>query len=196
MIFGLVSNFRGYFPRYSELAQKDRQSFSWTILKGRTRNNAGRVQIRSTNPRDVPDVNFHYFDESNVQGDRDLEAVADAVDFVRGITDAYRSDWVEGEETPGPGIRTRDQIRQFIKDEAWGHHASGTCKIGVRSDPMSVVDSCFRVHGTRGLRVVDASVFPRIPGLFIVAAIYMVAEKAADAILADRGKGANGHEHD
>ena len=47
-----------------------------------------------------------------------------------------------------------------------------------------VLTSDFRVHGTRGLRVVDASVFPRIPGFFIVSAIYMIGEKAADVILA------------
>jgi choline dehydrogenase len=41
------------------------------------------------------------------------------------------------------------------------------------------------VHGTQGLRVVDASVFPRVPGLFIVSAIYMIGEKAADAIVAE-----------
>ena len=48
-----------------------------------------------------------------------------------------------------------------------------------------VLDSSFRVHGTTGLRVVDASVFPRIPGFFIVSAVYMIAEKAAEVILAD-----------
>jgi choline dehydrogenase-like flavoprotein len=46
-----------------------------------------------------------------------------------------------------------------------------------------MIDSDFRVHGTEGLRVVDASVFPRIPGFFIVSAVYMIAEKAADVIL-------------
>ena len=44
------------------------------------------------------------------------------------------------------------------------------------------------MHGTRNLRVVDASVFPRIPGFFIVSAVYMIAEKAADVILADARK--------
>jgi choline dehydrogenase-like flavoprotein len=48
-----------------------------------------------------------------------------------------------------------------------------------------VLSGDFRVHGTRGLRVVDASIFPRIPGSFIVSAIYMIAEKAADVILQD-----------
>jgi len=50
---------------------------------------------------------------------------------------------------------------------------------------MAVLDSKFRVYGTKGLRVVDASVFPRIPGLFIVSAIYMAAEKASEVILSD-----------
>ena len=47
-----------------------------------------------------------------------------------------------------------------------------------------MLDAKFRVHGTSGMRVVDASVFPRIPGFFIASAIYMIAEKAADDILA------------
>jgi choline dehydrogenase-like flavoprotein len=46
-----------------------------------------------------------------------------------------------------------------------------------------VVDSNFRVHGTRRLRIADASIFPRIPGFFLVSAVYMIAEKAAETIL-------------
>ena len=51
-----------------------------------------------------------------------------------------------------------------------------------------VLTSDFRVHGTTGLRVVDASVFPGIPGFFIVSAVYMVSEKAADVIEAAAGR--------
>ena len=47
-----------------------------------------------------------------------------------------------------------------------------------------MLTSDFRVHGTEGLRVVDASVFPRVPGLFIASAVYMIGEKAADVIAA------------
>ena len=72
-----------------------------------------------------------------------------------------------------------------MRDNAWGHHACGTCAIGVDTDPNAVLDSQFRVRGVTGLRVVDASVFPRIPGYFIVTAVYMISEKAADVILAD-----------
>ena len=56
---------------------------------------------------------------------------------------------------------------------------------GHEADPMAVVDSRFRVIGTQGLRIVDASVFPRIPGFFIVTPIYMISEKAADVIAED-----------
>jgi len=47
-----------------------------------------------------------------------------------------------------------------------------------------VLGGDFRVHGTQGLRVVDASIFPRIPGFFIVSVVYMVAEEAANVIVA------------
>jgi choline dehydrogenase len=93
-----------------------------------------------------------------------------------------RDGLITSEETPGPAYAAPDQLRQFIRDEAWGHHASCTCKMGVDNDPMAVLDSQLRVRGTKGLRVVDASVFPKIPGYFIVSAIYMVIEKAFDLI--------------
>jgi choline dehydrogenase len=56
-------------------------------------------------------------------------------------------------------------------------------------DPAAVVDSRLRVFGTTGLRVVDASVFPRIPGFFIVTPVYMISEKASDVILEDARRG-------
>jgi len=79
-----------------------------------------------------------------------------------------------------------EQLEEFIRDRAWGHHASCTCKIG---DPKTggVLSSDFKVHGTAGLRVVDASVFPRIPGFFIASAVYMIGEKAA-AVIATEAK--------
>jgi choline dehydrogenase len=92
---------------------------------------------------------------------------------------------IKREEGPGADCQTDDQLREFIKNEAWGHHASCTCKIGDDDDPLAVLDSRFRVRKTEGLRVVDASVFPKIPGYFIVTAIYMISEKASDVIIED-----------
>src|SRR5215471_1844321 len=62
------------------------------------------------------------------------------------------------------------------------HHPLGTCKMGVASDPMAVVDAELRVHGTQGLRIVDGSVMPDLVGANINAPIIMIAEKAADLI--------------
>ena len=79
-------------------------------------------------------------------------------------------------------------LKEFVRDHAWGHHASCTCAIGAEAHG-GVLTSDFKVHQTERLRVVDASVFPRVPGLFIVSAIYMIGEKAADVIIADARAG-------
>jgi choline dehydrogenase len=57
--------------------------------------------------------------------------------------------------------------------------------MGPDGDPEAVLDSRFRVRGVGGLRVVDASIFPRIPGIFLILPIFMISEKAADVILED-----------
>lgn len=182
-IFGLLGSFKGYFPGYSAQIAREDDCFSWAILKAHTNNTAGRVTLRSADPREVPDINFHYFDEGTAGVD-DLASVAEGVETVRRIT-ARCQDTVDREILPGENVRNGAPIRQFIKDNAWGHHASCTCKIGPASDLTAVVDSRFRVHGTRNLRVVDASVFPKIPGFFIASAVYMVSEKASDVIIED-----------
>ena len=92
---------------------------------------------------------------------------------------------------PGDEVQSDDDLRQFVRDNAWGHHASCTCPIGPR-EHGGVLGADFRVHGTTGLRVVDASVFPRIPGFFIASAVYMIGEKAADVILAGSARVADG----
>lgn len=64
---------------------------------------------------------------------------------------------------PPAEIRSDEDLKQWARDEAWGHHASYTCPIGADDDPLAVLDGQFRVRGVDGLRVVDASVFPKIP---------------------------------
>jgi choline dehydrogenase len=192
-IFGLPGTFKGYKPGYSAEGLADLHHFTWVILKGHTENRSGTVKLRSADPRDRPDINFHYFEDGDVdqgQDVNDLTAIVNAIEFVRRIghtTDdlplfgAFREVW------PGPDVTSREQIGQWVKDEAWGHHASCSNPIGGDGDPMAVLDSRFRVRGVSSLRVVDASVFPRIPGTFIVLPIYMVSERAADVLLEDAG---------
>jgi len=186
-LFGLAGLFKGYFPGYSRLFREHKDYFTWGILKAHTNNTAGRVTLRSDDPLDVPQIDFRYFDEGNDACGEDLESVVRGIELARLMTRGARS-VIEEEELPGKDVQTRDQLRQFVKDNAWGHHASCTNRMGPAGDRMAVVDSAFRVYGTQGLRVVDASVFPRIPGFFLVTPIYMISEKASDVIAADARK--------
>jgi choline dehydrogenase len=188
-VFGLPAKFTGYYPGYSEELAQQSCHFTWAVLKAHTVNRAGSVLLRSADPRDTPDVRFRYFEEGDDRAGEDLDAVVEGIEVARSIMRCLGDD-VEAELVPGPQADTREKLRAFVRDQAWGHHASCTAAMGPRDDPRAVVDSRFRVHGTRGLRVVDASVFPRIPGFFIVTAIYMAAEKASACILADATRSA------
>ena len=191
IIGGAPLPFKGYYPGYSVDAVSSKRRFSWVILKAHTRNHAGTVTLRSADPRDTPLINFRYFNEGTTAGNADgldLEAVVEGVEFARKLfqtTMPVNGSSGFNETWPGLVVSSKDQIKDWVRDEAWGHHASCTCPIGVDDDPLAVLDSNFRVRGVQGLRVVDASVFPKIPGFFIVVAIYMISEKAADVILAD-----------
>jgi choline dehydrogenase-like flavoprotein len=181
----LLGRFDGYYPGYSRVLAEHLNYLSWTIVKGHTNNRAGEVTLRSADPRDTPLVNFRYFGEGSDVAGEDLDSVVHAVKFVREVTRRIQKDHLIGEEeAPGEHVQSDEDIREFARRHAWGHHACGTCAIGPRED-NGVLGSDFRVHGTPGVRVVDASVFPRIPGFFIASAVYMIGEKAADVILAD-----------
>ncbi|KAF2142053.1 GMC oxidoreductase [Aplosporella prunicola CBS 121167] len=187
LITGAPTNFQGYYPNYGDIGLSDAQHWSWITLKAHTRNNAGTVKLRSADPRDTPAITFNYFDTGNTEDggdDKDLQAVYESMEFSRKMFDnLVPLDGSFSESWPGTNISSEAQLKQFIKDEAWGHHASCTCPIGADDDEMAVLDSNFRVRGVDGLRVVDASVFPKIPGFYIAAPIYMISEKAADAII-------------
>ena len=185
-VFGLPTRFTGYYPGYSGALAQHQDLFTWAVLKAHTANRAGSVLLRSADPCDPPDIRFRYFQEGSDAGGADLDAVVTGIEVARSIMHRV-DDYVDRELVPGDGVRTREDLREFVRDNAWGHHASCTAAIGPGSDPHAVVGSDFRVHGTTGLRVVDASIFPRIPGFFVVTAIYMAAEKASSVIAAAAG---------
>ena len=181
----LLAPFKGYFPGYSRVIAEQRNRLTWSILKAHTRNRAGLVTLRSADPTEPPCVDFRYFDVVDDPERADLRAVVAGIRFARRLAaPLLASGAIAAEEVPGPGFETDGELEQFVRDHAWGHHACGTCAIGA-VEAGGVLASDFRVHGIAGLRVVDASVFPRIPGYFIASAVYMIAEKAADMILAD-----------
>jgi 5-(hydroxymethyl)furfural/furfural oxidase len=82
-----------------------------------------------------------------------------------------------------------ERLKAYLKENAMSvSHVSGSCRMGAPSDPMAVVDTQGRVHGVQGLRVIDASIMPSIPRANINLPTYMIAEKIASAIMADRKK--------
>ena len=181
--YAVLADFRGYVPGFSERIRQRHDCLTWVVLKGHTNNRGGSVAITSPDPRTRPAIDFRYFDEGTDAGGDDLQAVVEGIRLVRRMTAGLEPTVVAEEELPGAHVTSDADLKQFVRDHAWGHHASGTCAIG-REASGGVLTSDFKVHHTEGLRVVDASVFPRAPGLFIVSAIYMGAEKAADQIVA------------
>lgn len=186
-ISGAPANFQGYFPGYAYDALKDARHWTWIVLKARSRNTAGAVTLTSTDPLARPQITFNSLDTGTTTDDADdldLQAVYEGVEYARKL---YKSliplDGSFSENWPGTNVSTEANVKDFIKKEAWGHHASCTCPIGADDDPMAVLDKDFRVRGVDGLRVVDASVFPKIPGYYIAMPIYMISEKAADVII-------------
>jgi choline dehydrogenase len=181
--YAVLADFRGYKPGYSEAIRTRHDYLTWVVLKGHTNNRGGSVTITSPDPRARPAIDFRYFEEGTDGSGDDLQSVVEGIRLVRRLTAGMRPALVAAEELPGDHRTSDADLREFVRDHAWGHHASCTCAIGPERTG-GVLSSDFKVHGTEGLRVVDASVFPRAPGLFIVSAIYMIAEKAADAIVA------------
>ncbi|KAB8229241.1 GMC family oxidoreductase [Aspergillus alliaceus] len=88
---------------------------------------------------------------------------------------------------PGPNVMTDEQIRDFISHTSTSvYHASSTCKMGQKKDPMAVLDSSARVYGVQRLRVVDASSFPFLPPGHPQSVVYALSEKIADEILSSQ----------
>lgn len=182
---GVPAAFPGYYPGYAADAVSDLSIWTWLTLKGHSRNNAGVVNLTSTNPRDTPNITFHSLFEG-VGGEEDLQAVYEGMQYgIEAFENLVPLDGAFERIRPPPEISSEEDLKTWAKDESWGHHASCTAPIGADDDPNAVLDGDFRVRGVDGLRVVDASIFPKIPGFYIVLAIYMASEKAADVIIAD-----------
>ncbi|KAE8847114.1 hypothetical protein HRS9122_04021 [Pyrenophora teres f. teres] len=167
-------------------------TFSWSTVKMHPQNTAGYVQIQSADPRDTPDINLNYFATG---GDSDMQAILDTVAFVRkgfNTTEAPVGP-VTSVSPPCPPSNILDTgycsdpsiDRDWIQDQAFGHHPTSTNKVGPDSDPLAVLDTRLRVKGVSGLRVVDASAFPRCPGAFPAVATFLLSQRATDLVLED-----------
>jgi choline dehydrogenase len=201
-IFGVPGVFQGYQKGYAYMTHHDgpgkdnHKSFTWVILKARTRNRGGTVELDGTFARRRPKISFNYFEDGGYEKkegekpwEKDLDALVEGIEWAVFVLE---QGGLKVKDPLGTIFKEKDLdkrrelIRQHVHNVSWGHHACGTCKIGRVDDASAVLDGNFRVRGIEGLRVVDASVFPRIPGFFIVTSIYMISEKAAKVILEER----------
>ncbi len=137
----------------------------------------GRVKLRSRDPREHPSILFNYMSEA-----LDWREFRDAIRITREIIAQPALDRFRGRElSPGAGLQTDAQIDAFVRERAeTAYHPSCSCAMGY--DDMAVVDGEGRVHGLEGLRVVDASIMPRITTGNLNAPTIMLAEKIADRI--------------
>jgi choline dehydrogenase len=137
----------------------------------------GKIQIGSTDPFADPKIWMNYFEV-----ERDLDVTLEGLKAVRDIYQQpeFRNLWSR-EVIPGNTHQTDEEIKAAIRANATTvYHLVGTCRMG--NDDTAVVDPQLRVQGIKGLRVVDASVMPRITSANTNSATYMVAEKAAQMI--------------
>jgi len=141
----------------------------------------GTIRLKTANPTDAPAIQPNYL--SDAQGD-DLKVLVEAAKRSREIFAAAPFDAYRGDEIfPGCSTCTDADLAAFIRRKAETiYHPIGTCRMG--SDDDAVVDAELRVRGVAGLRVVDASVMPTLPGGNTNAPTIMIAERGADFISA------------
>ncbi|OTB08946.1 putative GMC oxidoreductase [Hypoxylon sp. CI-4A] len=177
-------SFEGFWPGYP--TEYGPAEYECAFVHMNPRSQAGYVHLRSSDPQEPPEINLKFFEQGE---DEDLTEMLDAAKiFRKAITAVGEPLGPFDEKHPCPGINqncTDAAQKEFLKLQTYSHHASSTCGIGPAEDELAVLDSKFRVHGVKNLRVVDASSFPAVPGAFPVCPVFMLAEKATDDILRD-----------
>ena len=190
-IFSGPFAFRGFWPATpNQTWVEPLNTWGMHMVKNFPQNRAGYVKLVSNDPTDLPEINFRLFTENP---ETDLGAMKEGIAFCRralmrvdkptGPLDITHPPCPAGVAKDGT-CTDEDADEDWIKSDTFGHHVTSTNPIGADDDESAVLDSNFNVRGTKGLRVVDASVFPRIPGSFPVVATFMISEKASEVILA------------
>ncbi|MBX3649969.1 MAG: GMC family oxidoreductase N-terminal domain-containing protein [Burkholderiales bacterium] len=182
---------RLWFP-WLRPAYRDGFGIRPALLHPRSR---GEVLLRSAGPLDPVRIHFNFLSEPG-----DLVTLLEGFERARQMACAAPLDPFRGAEiAPGADVRTKSDIVEWIRRTvATVFHPTGTCAMG--SGPSAVLDPELRVLGVERLRVVDASVMPRLISAHLNASVLMIAEKAADMIRSGRreinGQLTEGGRHD
>ena len=136
-------------------------------------NSRGSVSLRSADAREAPEISPGY-----LQDPEDLRVLVEGTKLARRIAATGKlGRWLSGERAPGPGVESDDEIEAWVRQVAQTiYHPVGTCALG------SVVDSELRVNGVESLRVVDASVMPKLNRGHTHAPTTMIAERASEFV--------------
>jgi choline dehydrogenase-like flavoprotein len=137
----------------------------------------GSVRLRSRDPHSSPAIRIGFLGT-----DREMKDNIAAIRLAREVAESGPlGDMIVGNIDPGPGVQTDEQIAAWIRAEVQHeYHPSCTCRMGAEGE--GVLDEQLRVRGVDGLRVVDCSSFPTIPGGNTNAPAIMLAERASDLI--------------
>lgn len=177
---GLTDNF------YNRVFAPINNMDTWSIIPMLLRpKSIGSIKLRSNNPFDYPFIYPNYFDNEY-----------DMKTLIEGVKIAFAVSRTQSMQRFGSGMNSFDfpgcaHIKRFT-DMYWEcmirsysvtiYHPAGTCKMGPYWDKNAVVDPQLRVHGIRGLRVIDASIMPKIVSSNTNAPVIMIGEKGSDMI--------------
>jgi len=142
----------------------------------------GEIRLKSADPFTYPEIHPNYLSD-----ERDCEVAVNGIKVARSIADAPSlKSRIIRERVPGSEYQNDEELLDAARKYSQTiYHPTSTCKMG--QDDMAVVDERLRVHGIEGLRVVDASIMPEIVSGNTNAPTIMIAEKAADMILREKG---------
>jgi choline dehydrogenase len=152
--------------------------FTMSVCKLRPESR-GAIEIKSTDAAAAPAIQPNFLERES-----DVATMLDGLKLVRSLAATPSlARWIKAEHDPGPGCASDEEIVDFVRKKGFTvYHPVGTCKMG--NDAEAVVDQQLRVHGMQGLRVIDASIMPVVTSGNTNAPVIMIAEKAADMILA------------
>jgi len=140
----------------------------------------GKLELRNKDPLQSP-----FYDPRYGSSDEDNEEMVNCIQTTREIMKAADPKYVGEELEPSASAITKEQITQWVRNNIWGHHVSGTAPMARCDYEYAVTDKKARVYGIDGLRVSDASLFPSIPHGNPAATVMMIGEKIAADIISD-----------